>query len=146
MIRVRVKGNRSICLSAGLNWTSLRSRDLFRRELFVDVADAWRTWPGVPPLSWLDTDDEKLVPLLGGEKGTVWDLSEAFEFVSEGVCLPSEPELTSLGSGGSCNCSGIASCEEIGGCCTLATMAGVSRSYCCIVNSGPVVNSVAVGP
>ena len=102
---MRVKGNRSICLSAGLNWTSLRSRDLFRRELFVDVADAWRTWPGVPPLSWLDTDDEKLVPLLGGEKGTVWDLSEAFEFVSEGVCLPSEPELTSLGSGGSCNCS-----------------------------------------
>lgn len=94
----------------------------------------------------LDADEAKLVPVLGGENGIVWDFSEVFEFASDGVCLPSEPELVSLSSGESCTRGGIVSPEETEECCTLATMAGLSRSYCCIVKFGPTVNSVAVGP
>lgn len=33
-----------------------------------------------------------------------------------------------------------------GGCCTFATIPRFSRSYCCTVFWGPIVNNVAVGP
>lgn len=99
------------------------------------------------------TDSVRLLEEAGLMRSALCWLTLSIPFASNGVSLPCP---FSLIFGGSCRRRGdivrdrpfsdATGLEGTGACCTLATIAGLSRSYCCTVFWGPMVKSVAVGP